>query len=64
MHIFLYVQYLDYQKNTELTRDNFTFSCRVILGDYLQPVLPETQTDGSEYIHLSEEDVARRFVMF
>ncbi|XP_049817838.1 bromodomain adjacent to zinc finger domain protein 2B isoform X4 [Aethina tumida] len=53
-------QYLEYQKNGELSRDNFTFSCRVILGDYLQPVPPEMATDGSEFIHLSEEDVNRR----
>ncbi|KAJ8966315.1 hypothetical protein NQ314_003580 [Rhamnusium bicolor] len=53
-------QYLEYQKNAELTRDNFTFSCRIILGDYLQPVPPEMQTDGTEFIHLTEEDVNRR----
>ncbi|XP_018573491.1 bromodomain adjacent to zinc finger domain protein 2B isoform X3 [Anoplophora glabripennis] len=53
-------QYLDYQKNSELCRDNFTFSCRVILGDYLQPVPPEMQTDGTEFIYLTEEDVNRR----
>lgn len=58
-HTFLF-QYLEYQKYTELNRDNFTFSCRVILGDYLQPVPVEMQTDGSEFIYLSEEDVTRR----
>ncbi|XP_030764884.1 bromodomain adjacent to zinc finger domain protein 2B-like isoform X3 [Sitophilus oryzae] len=53
-------QYLEYQKSTELTKDNFTFSCRVIIGDYLQPVPPEMQTDGNEYIYLTEEDVTKR----
>ncbi|XP_076268643.1 bromodomain adjacent to zinc finger domain 2B toutatis isoform X4 [Rhynchophorus ferrugineus] len=53
-------QYLEYQKGPELTKDNFTFSCRVIIGDYLQPVPPEMQTDGNEYIYLTEEDVTKR----
>nr|XP_023030372.1 bromodomain adjacent to zinc finger domain protein 2B-like isoform X3 [Leptinotarsa decemlineata] len=53
-------QYLEYQKNTELSRDNFTFSCRIILGDYLQPVPAEIQTDDTEFLHLTEEDVNRR----
>jgi hypothetical protein len=52
-------QYLEYQKSTDLTKENFTFSCRVILGDYLQPVPPEMATEG-EYIYLTEEDVSRR----
>ncbi|KAL1513282.1 hypothetical protein ABEB36_002708 [Hypothenemus hampei] len=53
-------QYLEYQKSTELSKDNFTFSCRVIIGDYLQPVPPEMQTDGNEFIYLTEEDVTKR----
>lgn len=59
---YLGFQYLEYQKNSELSRDNFTFSCRVILGDYLQPVPSEMQTDGTEFIHLTEEDVNRRYL--
>ncbi|CAH0551752.1 unnamed protein product [Brassicogethes aeneus] len=53
-------QYLEYQKNMDLTRDNFTFSCRVVLGDYWQPVPPEMSADGSEFIRLTEDDVTRR----
>ncbi|XP_015837092.1 bromodomain adjacent to zinc finger domain protein 2B isoform X4 [Tribolium castaneum] len=53
-------QYLEYQKSTEFTKENFTFSCRVILGDYLQPVPPEMAAEAGEYIHLTEEDVNRR----
>lgn len=53
-------QYLDYQKHIELTRDNFTFSSRVILGDYMQPVPPEMQTDGIDFMHLTEEEVSKR----
>ncbi|KAJ8924293.1 hypothetical protein NQ315_007086 [Exocentrus adspersus] len=53
-------QYLEYQKSGELSRDNFTFSCRVILGDYLQPVPVDMQTDGTEFIYLTEDDVNRR----
>ncbi|XP_019757986.2 bromodomain adjacent to zinc finger domain protein 2B isoform X3 [Dendroctonus ponderosae] len=50
-------QYLEYQKNADLTKDNFTFSCRVIIGDYLQPLPPEIQTEGNDLIYLTEEDV-------
>ncbi|XP_063919473.1 bromodomain adjacent to zinc finger domain protein 2B-like isoform X4 [Zophobas morio] len=53
-------QYLEYQKSTDLAKENFTFSCRVILGDYLQPVPPEMVAEGGEYIYLTEEDVTRR----
>ncbi|VEN44391.1 unnamed protein product [Callosobruchus maculatus] len=53
-------QYLEYQKSTDLSRDNFTFSCRVILGDYLQLLPVEMQTDGTEFIRLTEEDVFKR----
>ncbi|KAG5873345.1 hypothetical protein JTB14_032317 [Gonioctena quinquepunctata] len=48
-------QYLEYQKNGELSKENFTFSCRIILGDYLQPVPAELQTDDTEFIYLTEE---------
>nr|CAI5824473.1 unnamed protein product [Callosobruchus analis] len=53
-------QYLEYQKSSDLSRDNFTFSCRVILGDYLQLLPVEMQTDGTEFIRLTEEDVFKR----
>lgn len=53
------LQYLDYQKATDLSRENFTFSCRVILGDYLQPMPPEYATEG-EYVRLTEDDVNKR----
>lgn len=52
-------QYLEYQKATDLTKENFTFSCRVILGDYLQAMPPEFGGDG-EFIRMSEEDVSKR----
>ncbi|XP_044744368.1 bromodomain adjacent to zinc finger domain protein 2B isoform X1 [Coccinella septempunctata] len=52
-------QYLDSQNITELSRENFTFSCRVILGNYLQPMPPEMAVD-SEYVQLTEEDVTKR----
>lgn len=54
------LQYLDHQKSTELTKDNFTFSCRVVIGDYLQPIPPEMATEVGEYVHLTEEDMIRR----
>lgn len=60
MHLF---QYLDHQKNSELTKDNFTFSCRVIIGDYLQPVPTEMAAEAGEFIHLTEEDVNRRYCL-
>ncbi|XP_045483228.1 bromodomain adjacent to zinc finger domain protein 2B isoform X2 [Harmonia axyridis] len=52
-------QYLESQNIPELSRDNFTFSCRVILGNYLQPVPPEMAMDG-EFVQLTEEDVTKR----
>lgn len=57
---FFCFQYLDHQKNIDLTKDNFTFSCRVIIGDYLQPVPAEMVAEAGEYVHLSEDDVNRR----
>uniref|UniRef100_A0A1Y1K1D1 MBD domain-containing protein n=1 Tax=Photinus pyralis TaxID=7054 RepID=A0A1Y1K1D1_PHOPY len=53
-------QYLDYQDNVELTKENFTFSSRVILGDYLQVVPSGTSSEGSEFIRLTEDEVNRR----
>ncbi|KAK9720736.1 Methyl-CpG binding domain [Popillia japonica] len=52
-------QYLDYQKSIDLTKENFTFSSRVILGDYIQPMPPEFGTD-QEIVRLTEEEVLRR----
>ncbi|XP_072379907.1 bromodomain adjacent to zinc finger domain protein 2B isoform X1 [Diabrotica undecimpunctata] len=57
-------QYLEYQKCLELSKENFTFSCRIILGDYLQPVPTEIQLEGNECIRLTEEDMNRRLEEF
>lgn len=54
-----FLQYLEYQKSSELTKENFTFSSKIILGDYLQQMPPEYATEG-EFIRLTEEDVNRR----
>ncbi|KAK5647311.1 hypothetical protein RI129_002203 [Pyrocoelia pectoralis] len=53
-------QYLDYQDNADLTKENFTFSSRVILGDYLQVVPSGTSSEGTEFIRLTEDEVNRR----
>ncbi|XP_025834875.1 uncharacterized protein LOC108740196 isoform X2 [Agrilus planipennis] len=53
-------QYLDYHKVPDLTKENFTFSSRVIIGDYLQPVPVGMGTEGTDCIKLSEEDVIKR----
>lgn len=46
----------------DLTRDNFTFSTRPIIGDFLQPAPSELANDG-EFIRMSDEDVAKRFFL-
>ncbi|XP_044739668.1 uncharacterized protein LOC123301018 isoform X4 [Chrysoperla carnea] len=53
------IQYLESNNVTELTRDNFTFSTRPIIGDFLQPAPSELANDG-EFIRMSDEDVAKR----
>ncbi|KAF5304691.1 hypothetical protein FQA39_LY09468 [Lamprigera yunnana] len=53
-------QYLDYQESADLTKEHFTFSSRVILGDYLQPVPSGVVPEGGEFIRLTEDDVNRR----
>lgn len=50
-------------KATELTRDNFTFSCKLILGDYLQKPPPGVTSEG-EYLRMSEDDVNKRYVIY
>lgn len=57
-------QYLEYQKCPDLSKENFTFSCKVIIGSYLQPVPTELQIDGSEFIYLTEEDMNKRLDEF
>nr|XP_024218419.1 bromodomain adjacent to zinc finger domain protein 2B isoform X4 [Halyomorpha halys] len=39
---------------SELTRDNFSFSCRILLGDYIESV------EGKEPMRLSEETLAAK----
>jgi hypothetical protein len=38
----------------DMNRDNFSFSSKVLLGDFLQP------TVGDEFVRLSEEQVMKR----
>jgi hypothetical protein len=38
----------------DMNRENFSFSSKVLLGDFLQPAV------GEEYIRLSEEQVMKR----
>lgn len=53
-------QFLDTSGNmTELTRDNFTFSCKLILGDYLQKPPPGVTSEG-EYLRMTEDEVTKR----
>lgn len=59
---FFTFQFLEYQKSIDLTKENFTFSSRVVLGDYLQAMPPEYATEG-EFIRLTEEDVNRRLLL-
>ncbi|GLH00900.1 LOW QUALITY PROTEIN: Homeotic protein female sterile [Gryllus bimaculatus] len=50
------LRFLWKQNVTDLTRDNFSFSSKVLLGDFLQPASSPTE----EPLRLSEEQVLRR----
>nr|XP_022921301.1 bromodomain adjacent to zinc finger domain protein 2B isoform X3 [Onthophagus taurus] len=52
-------QYLDYQKSLDLSKENFTFSSRVIIGDYIQPMSSEHVSEA-DVLRLSEDEVLRR----
>ncbi|XP_058819752.1 uncharacterized protein LOC131682355 isoform X3 [Topomyia yanbarensis] len=51
--------YLDQFKPKDLTRDNFSFSAKAIVGTFLQPAPPPYATDG-EFIKMTDAEVARR----
>ncbi|EAT46809.1 AAEL002037-PA [Aedes aegypti] len=51
--------YLDQFKPKDLSRDNFSFSAKAIVGTFLQPAPPPYATDG-EYIKMTDVEVARR----
>lgn len=51
-------QVLD-QTGSKYTRDHFSFSAKVILGQFLQPAPAPYATDG-EYIRMTDIDVAKR----
>lgn len=46
-------------KSSEFSRDNFTFSSKIILGDYLQKPPPGATSEG-EYLRLKEDELNRR----
>lgn len=48
------------EKNpSKLTRENFSFSARAIVGSFLQPAPPPYANDG-DFLRMSDEDVAKR----
>ncbi|KRJ99516.1 bromodomain adjacent to zinc finger domain protein 2B isoform X5 [Drosophila yakuba] len=47
------------QQPSNLSRENFSFSARAIVGSFLQPAPPPYANDG-EYIRMTDEDVAKR----
>jgi hypothetical protein len=47
-------QFLEKNNIVDMNRENFSFSSKVLLGDFLQP------TAGEDYIRLSEEQVMKR----
>lgn len=54
-------QYLEQIGNpNELARDNFTFSTKLVIGDYLQKPPPGVAGEG-EYLRMSEEDINKRY---
>lgn len=42
-----------------MSRDNFSFSAKAIVGTFLQPAPPPYATDG-EYIRMTDTEVAKR----
>lgn len=49
------IRYLDKNKITDITRENFSFSTKVTIGEFLEP------TDGgSEFVPLGEQEVIAR----
>ncbi|XP_061518779.1 uncharacterized protein LOC1277930 isoform X8 [Anopheles gambiae] len=51
--------YLDQFKPKDLSRDNFSFSAKAIVGTFLQPAPLPYATDG-EFIKMTDVEVARR----
>lgn len=51
-------QILD-QTASKFTRDNFSFSAKAIIGNFLQPAPAPYATDG-EYIRMTDVDVSKR----
>lgn len=47
------------QTQSKLSRDNFSFSAKAIVGTFLQPAPAPYATDG-EYIRMSDTEVAKR----
>lgn len=54
----LHSQILD-QSQSKLTRDNFSFSAKAIIGTFLQPAPAPYATDG-EFIRMTDTEVAKR----
>lgn len=54
----LHSQILD-QSQSKLTRDNFSFSAKAIVGTFLQPAPAPYATDG-EFIRMTDTEVAKR----
>lgn len=53
-----FLQVLD-QTQSKLSRDNFSFSAKAIVGTFLQPAPAPYATDG-EYIRMTDTEVAKR----
>uniref|UniRef100_W4VRC8 Putative toutatis n=1 Tax=Corethrella appendiculata TaxID=1370023 RepID=W4VRC8_9DIPT len=53
------LQHLEILKAAGLTKDNFSFSAKAIVGTFLQPAPLPYATDG-EYIKMTDVEVARR----
>lgn len=52
--ISFFLQFLEKNNIVDMNRENFSFSSKVLLGDFLQP------TVGEECVRLSEEQVMKR----
>jgi hypothetical protein len=50
---------LDQKPSNSLTKDNFSFSAKAIVGSFLQPAPPPYATDG-EFIKMTDIEVSSR----
>lgn len=54
-----FLQFLEVQGIADLNKDNFNFSSKLVLGDFLQPLMPGAFAP-EDCVRLTEEEVVMR----